>query len=100
MFVVEHASANPPVASLQACTTSVTGWPKMGEHCSYRLCLSSEKAFVVLMKIDVFGSYLEAQAAFPKKAREPQLAITISREVGAGGRTIAPLREALLQRQD
>ena len=36
------------------------------------------------MKIDVFGSYLEAQAEFPKKAREPQLAITISREVGAG----------------
>ena len=43
------------------------------------------------MKIDVFGSYLEAQAAFPKKAREAQLAITISREVGAGGRTIAEL---------
>jgi hypothetical protein len=55
------------------------------------LCLSKEKAFFVLMKIDVFGSYLEAQAAFPKKAREAQLAITISREVGAGGRTIAEL---------
>jgi len=43
------------------------------------------------MKIDVFGSYLEAQAAFPKKTRKPQLAITISREVGAGGRTIGEL---------
>jgi len=43
------------------------------------------------MKIDVFGSYLQAQAAFPKKVREAQLAITISREVGAGGRTIAEL---------
>jgi hypothetical protein len=43
------------------------------------------------MKIDVFGSYLQTQAAFPEKAREPQLAITISREVGAGGRTIAEL---------
>ena len=43
------------------------------------------------MKIDVFGSYLQSQAAFPEKAREPQLAITISREVGAGGRTIAEL---------
>ena len=56
------------------------------------LCmLSNQKAFLVLMKIDVFGSYLEAQAAFPKKARKPQLAITISREVGAGGRTIGEL---------
>jgi cytidylate kinase len=44
------------------------------------------------MKVDVFGSYLRAQAALPEKAREPQpLAITISREVGAGGRTIAEL---------
>jgi hypothetical protein len=41
------------------------------------------------MKIDVFGSYLQSQAAFPEKPRVPQLAITISREVGAGGRTIA-----------
>jgi len=44
-----------------------------------------------LMKIDVFGSYLQSQAAFPEKARQSQLAITISREVGAGGRTIAEL---------
>ena len=43
------------------------------------------------MKIDVFGSYLQSQAAFPEKAREAQLAITISREIGAGGRTIAEL---------
>ena len=43
------------------------------------------------MKIDVFGSYLQSQAALPEKAREPRLAITISREVGAGGRTIAEL---------
>ena len=44
------------------------------------------------MKIDLFGSYLQSQAAFPEKAREPQaLAITISREVGAGGITIAEL---------
>ena len=66
---------------------------KNGEHRSYRLCfaLSKGKAFLVLMKIDLFGSYLAAQATFPKKARELQLAITISREVGAGGRTIAEL---------
>jgi len=44
-----------------------------------------------LMKIDVFGSYLQSQAAFPERVREPQLAITISREVGAGGRMIAEL---------
>ena len=43
------------------------------------------------MKIDVFGSYLQSQASFPQKARGPELAITISREVGAGGRTIAEL---------
>jgi len=43
------------------------------------------------MKIDVFGSYLQSQAAFPERVREPQLAITISREVGAGGRMIAEL---------
>ena len=43
------------------------------------------------MKIDIFGSYLQSQAGFQKKAREPRLAITISREVGAGGRTIAEL---------
>ena len=43
------------------------------------------------MKIDVFRSYLQSQAVFPEKAREPQLAITISREVGAGGRTIGEL---------
>ena len=43
------------------------------------------------MKVDLFRSYLQAQAAFPQKPRERQLAITISREVGAGGRTIAEL---------
>ena len=44
------------------------------------------------MKIGVFGSYLQSQAELPAKAREPQpLAITISREVGAGGRTVAQL---------
>jgi Cytidylate kinase-like family len=44
------------------------------------------------MKVDVFGSYLQSQAALPEAARERQpLAITISREVGAGGRTIAEL---------
>jgi cytidylate kinase len=43
------------------------------------------------MKIDVFGSYLQSQAASPEKPRKPPLAITISREVGAGGRTIAEL---------
>jgi cytidylate kinase len=43
------------------------------------------------MKIDVFGSYLQSQAAFPQKARGPQLAIAISRETGAGARTIAEL---------
>ena len=42
------------------------------------------------MKVDIFGSYLQSQAAVPEKARESQpLSITISREVGAGGRTIA-----------
>jgi cytidylate kinase len=43
------------------------------------------------MNIDVFGSYLQSQSAFPANAGKPQLAITISREVGAGGRTIAAL---------
>jgi Cytidylate kinase-like family len=44
------------------------------------------------MKIGVFSSYLQSQAELPEKAREPRpLAITISREVGAGGRTVAEL---------
>ena len=44
------------------------------------------------MKIGVFGSYLQSQAELPEKAREPQpLAITISREAGAGGRTVTEL---------
>jgi cytidylate kinase len=44
------------------------------------------------MKLNVFGSYLESQAALPEKGRELHpLAITISRETGAGGRTIAEL---------
>jgi cytidylate kinase len=44
------------------------------------------------MKLDVFGSYLQSQSALPETVREPHpLAITISREVGAGGRTIAEL---------
>ena len=44
------------------------------------------------MKLDVFGSYLQSQAALPEMVRELYpLAITISREVGAGGRTIAEL---------
>ena len=44
------------------------------------------------MKVQVFGSFLQSQAALPETAREPQpLAITISREVGAGARTIAEL---------
>jgi cytidylate kinase len=44
------------------------------------------------MKVDVFGSYLQSQAVLPETGRESQpLAITISREVGAGGRTIAEL---------
>jgi hypothetical protein len=38
---------------------------------------------LLLMKIGVFGSYLQSQAQLPEKAREPRpLAITISREVG------------------
>ena len=42
--------------------------------------------------LDVFSRYLQSQAALPEKARQPQpLAITISREVGAGGITIAEL---------
>jgi hypothetical protein len=44
------------------------------------------------MKVDVFGSYLQSQAAIPEKARELHpLSITISRETGAGGKTIAEL---------
>jgi hypothetical protein len=44
------------------------------------------------MKVDIFGSYLRSQSALPETYGEPQpLAITISREVGAGGRTIAEL---------
>jgi len=44
------------------------------------------------MKISVFGTYLQSQAELSEKARERQsLAITISREVGAGGRTVAEL---------
>jgi Cytidylate kinase-like family len=44
------------------------------------------------MKVDVFGSFLQSQATIPETARELHpLAITISREVGAGGRTIAEL---------
>jgi DNA-binding transcriptional ArsR family regulator len=44
------------------------------------------------MKIGVFGSYLQSQVELPEKAREPRpLAITISREAGAGGRTVAEL---------
>jgi hypothetical protein len=46
----------------------------------------------LLMKIGVFGGYLQSQAELPEKAREPRpLAITISREVNAGGRTVAEL---------
>src|ERR1700675_3872141 len=44
------------------------------------------------MKVEAFGSYLQSQAALPGMVRELYpLAITISREVGAGGRTIAEL---------
>ena len=44
------------------------------------------------MKVEIFGSYLQSQATFPEMVRERHpLAITISREVGAGGRTIAEL---------
>ena len=44
------------------------------------------------MKVEVFGSYLQSQAALPGMVRELHpLAITISREVGAGGKTIADL---------
>src|ERR1700692_1553934 len=44
------------------------------------------------MKVEVFGSYLQSQAALPGMVRELHpLAITISREVGAGGKTIAAL---------
>jgi hypothetical protein len=42
--------------------------------------------------LEVFNRYLQAQVALPAKAREPQwLAITVSREAGAGGITIAEL---------
>jgi hypothetical protein len=41
--------------------------------------------------LETFNHYLRAQAAVPVKSRGPQLAITISREVGAGGITIANL---------
>src|SRR6516225_2765794 len=41
---------------------------------------------------DTFSRYLRAQAALPDKPREPlPLAITISREAGAGGMAIAEL---------
>ena len=44
------------------------------------------------MKRDVFGGYLQSQAAHPENARELQpLSIAISRETAAGGRTIADL---------
>jgi hypothetical protein len=44
------------------------------------------------MKVEVFGSYLQSQAALQGMVRELHpLAITISREVGAGGKTIAEL---------
>jgi hypothetical protein len=44
------------------------------------------------MKVDIFGSYLQSQAALPEQVREQHpLSITISREVGAGGRTIAEM---------
>jgi cytidylate kinase len=44
------------------------------------------------MKVDIFGSFLQSQATIPETARELHpLSITISREVGAGGRTIAEL---------
>jgi CMP/dCMP kinase len=42
--------------------------------------------------LDVLNRYLQTQAALPEKARRSQpLAITISREAGAGGITIAEL---------
>ena len=44
------------------------------------------------MKLDIFGSYLQSQASHPENARESHpLSIAISRETGAGGRTIAEL---------
>jgi len=44
------------------------------------------------MKLDVFGSYLQSQVTHPENARESHpLSIAISRETGAGGRTIAEL---------
>lgn len=43
-------------------------------------------------RLGTFNRYLQAQAALPETAPEPQrLAITISREAGAGGLTIAEL---------
>jgi hypothetical protein len=45
-----------------------------------------------VLLLDVFNRYLQAQAMLPEKTREPRpLAITISREAGAGGITIAEL---------
>jgi hypothetical protein len=42
--------------------------------------------------LDVLNRYLQFQAALPDKARQPRpLSITISREVGAGGITVAEL---------
>jgi cytidylate kinase len=42
--------------------------------------------------LDNFGRYLQAQAAVPEKDRQARpLTITISREAGAGGKTIAEL---------
>jgi cytidylate kinase len=75
-----------------ACTTGVVGQPKEGERGANSMVrLYKEKEALGLMKIDVFGSYLQSQAAFSEKPRKTPLAITISREVGAGGRTIAEL---------
>jgi cytidylate kinase len=45
--------------------------------------------------LETFNRYLRSQAAVPERSRGPQLAITLSREVGAGGITIAQL---LIQR--
>jgi hypothetical protein len=45
-----------------------------------------------MCRADAFSRYLQAQAALPDKSREPlSLAITISREAGAGGMAIAEL---------
>ena len=43
-------------------------------------------------QLDVFNRYLKAQVAVPENTREPRpLAITISREAGAGAIMIAEL---------